>query len=75
MLTLKIKTDNAAFTDQDRSRGSVKQSKLYDQLAQQAECARILRQAAEIIERNGVSSGSLYDSNGNIVGSFNLNNR
>lgn len=56
-LTLKIQSENAAFVD-DGNDG-------------RSETARILREAADKIEK-GADSGKLYDVNGNPVGNFSL---
>lgn len=53
--SLEIRTDNDAFTD-----GNDK-----------AECARILRQVADSLER-GTRGAPLFDFNGNRVGRFDL---
>ena len=52
MITLTIRTDNAAFQDGNRA----------------AEVARILRHVAARIEAIGSPAGILRDSNGNPVG-------
>jgi hypothetical protein len=57
MLTVKIKTDNAAFEDLDGNAG--------------IECARILRQIANKLER-GEEYGPCIDLNGNTVGDWSL---
>ncbi len=57
MFTLKIRTDNAAFSDGNR----------------EAEIARILRHAADLVEQ-GVNHRRLLDLNGNIVGEFDCDN-
>ena len=56
MLTIKIKTDNAAFEDDP--------GKAY-------ECARILRELANKLER-GHEVGKCIDYNGNTVGEWRL---
>jgi len=61
MFKLTIKTDNAAFRDDD-SDGD-------HQAAAMLECARILREAANRLEC-GSCSDLLLDYNGNAVGSF-----
>lgn len=62
MLTLTIKTDNAAFADDDGTESDE---------AMRRECARILRDAARKLE-NGSDHGTLHDVNGNRCGSFSL---
>lgn len=58
MLTVKIKTDNAAFEPNIP-----------------AECARILRELADRLDRDYEQDGTLRDSNGNTVGTFKLTSR
>jgi hypothetical protein len=60
-LKLVIAADNAAFCDDGEE----------CLLTACAECARILREAADKMER-GESSGSLRDLNGNFVGEFKI---
>lgn len=60
MLTLKIKTDNAAFHNNEE--------------AAYLECARILREAADRLEQ-GYTTDTLQDYNGNTVGQFTLTKR
>jgi len=61
MITITIKTDNAAFSEDDGEPTGA---------ARQAEIARILRELAEHYENGGVYAGHrLRDVNGNTVGS------
>lgn len=64
MLSLKIRTDNAAFEDdsEDIALGTSTRN---------AEVARILREVAEAIE-SGDNVGGCRDVNGNSVGSWSL---
>lgn len=66
MLTLALKTDNAAFHDDDREPDS-------DRIpaATMLECARILRDVASLLE-NGAENGNCRDANGNKVGEWSL---
>lgn len=61
MLKIRIETKNSAF-DETEFRG------------REEECARILRDVAQKII-DGQTYGSLFDINGNNVGSFNLSKR
>jgi hypothetical protein len=54
-----IKTDNAAFTDEEGEAG-----------AREQEVARILRDVAHQLEDGIASAGSVRDYNGNTVGDF-----
>ena len=63
MLTIKIKTDNAAFARPD-----------FKDIKGAAECARILREIANRLE-NGASKGVAWDAGGQNAGSFELTNR
>lgn len=66
MLTLSIRTGNAAFSNDDRDGDE-------DGMACGAEVARILRQLADTLESQGLGNGdrgSLYDVNGNNVGDW-----
>ena len=65
MLTVKIKTDNAAFQE-DALRRS--------QDAAGAECACILRKIADKLD-NGNIEGVTFDSNGNRVGTYKLTDK
>jgi hypothetical protein len=56
MFKLKLKTDNAAFSDGDGP----------------AEVARILREVAKGLETYGTRDGAIHDYNGNTVGTFTL---
>ena len=57
--TMNVKTSNAAFTDEDS--GAFNPG---------PELARILRDVADRMEGGYVLSGSVFDINGNKVGSF-----
>ena len=59
MFTLKIKTDNEAFTEDD---GRV-------------ELARILKSVAHWLEENSPNSAGIYDIDGNRVGDWKLTKR
>jgi len=56
MFIVKFETENAAFDEPDKLR----------------EIARVLREVAEGIENNAVTSGKAYDYNGNKIGFFKL---
>jgi hypothetical protein len=58
MFTLTIKTDNAAFSDEEGGPGY--------------EIARLLRKAADQVEQ-GETGRPIFDINGNRVGEFALN--
>lgn len=68
MFTLKIKTENAAFRDQNGD---------FDEYAKAREVLRILKDAVEDFEQNLMWGSitefkNLRDTNGNIVGEFRL---
>ena len=63
MFELTIKTDNAAFRDDDDTGDNAD--------ATRSEVARILRETARRI-LNGTTDGALRDANGNKVGHFAL---
>lgn len=66
MFSLQIKTDNAAFHEDDRSDEGE-----FPSGATLYECARILRSVAEDLEGDS-TSGTILDANGNSVGEWRL---
>ena len=63
MLEIKFKTDNAAFHDCENDE--------FDAECERCECARLLKEIAEALER-GYTSGPVMDINGNHVGAWSL---
>ncbi len=61
--TLTIKTDNAAFSNDDGEDSDD---------AKRAECARILREVADLLDNGSQESAGVYDVNGNKVGKWSL---
>jgi DNA-binding ferritin-like protein (Dps family) len=66
--TLKIETDNAAFSDDDTDYGSEESAN-----AKRAEVARILREVADLLDNGSQEGAGVYDVNGNRVGKWSLN--
>jgi hypothetical protein len=66
-ITIGIRTENAAFGAQDEPEDGTER----DETEARAEVARILRHAAKLIE-DGSDGAPLHDSNGNAVGSFDI---
>lgn len=63
MFRMKLETNNAAFTSEDPT---------WEREARGAELARILRHVADLAEQGFTSEPQVLDSNGNNVGSWEL---